>query len=266
MTYLARENSAAQGRPVELYRFAMGAQRWTYTSGLTAVTYQSETYAPATIKRSTIEQGGEINRSALQVSVPRDHAVASLFVSGPPEGVVSVTIYRFHSGDSETIALWKGRVANAKFSASECTLVCEPVASSLRRPGLRARYQMLCRHALYSSACGALRDTYRADGTVSSVTGAVVQVAAASAQPNGYWVAGELKSAGLGSRLIVAHSGVSLTLSSPLPGLVAGMPVSIYAGCDHQLATCKNKFNNIVNFGGFPWIPTKNPFSGDAIV
>jgi hypothetical protein len=40
----------------------------------------------------------------------------------------------------------------------------------------------------------------------------------------------------------------------------------MYAGCDHLLATCRDRFSNVANFGGFPWIPQKNPFSGDAIV
>ena len=44
----------------------------------------------------------------------------------------------------------------SRLSGAEATLKCEPIASSLKRPGLRARYQLLCRHVLYSSGCGAL--------------------------------------------------------------------------------------------------------------
>jgi hypothetical protein len=38
------------------------------------------------------------------------------------------------------------------------------------------------------------------------------------------------------------------------------------AGCDRTFATCQSKFGNSLNFGGFPWIPVKNPFAGDSIV
>ena len=34
-----------------------------------------------------------------------------------------------------------------------------------------------------------------------------------------------------------------------------GDEFEITAGCDKQLATCRNKFANAVNFRGFPYIP-----------
>src|SRR3546814_2715916 len=43
----------------------------------------------------------------------------------------------------------------------------------------------------------------------------------------------------------------------------AGTAISLYPGCDHRRMTCKDKFNNILNYGGFDWIPTKNPMGGD---
>lgn len=267
MSYAAQENSVASGRPVELYRFALGAQRWTFTSGQTAVVYQSETYSPVPIRRSGIEQGHEINRAGLEITLPRDNPLAGLFIASPPEGVVSVTVYRQHAGDPalETIVLWKGRVGGARLSGSELTLKCEPVATSLKRTGLRARYQLICRHALYSTSCGALKDLFRVDGTVSAVSGATVQVAAAASRPDGYFVAGMLETND-GSRMIVGHAGITLTLVAPMPSLAAGQTARLYAGCDHSTATCKDRFANLANYGGFPYIPRKNPFSGDAIV
>lgn len=265
MSYDARESSVASGRPVELYCFALGAQRWTYTSGQSAITYQSETYAPAAIRRSGIEQGNEINRAGLEITLPRDNPLAGLLVASPPEGVVSVTIYRMHAGDAETIVLWKGRVGGARMSGSELALKCEPVATSLKRTGLRARYQLICRHALYSAACGALADSYRVDGTVAAVTGATVQVAAAASKPDGYFVAGMLQTNN-SSRMIVGHTGVNLTLVAPMPSLAPGMAVRLYAGCDHSVAVCRDRFGNLDNYGGFPFIPLKNPFTGDAFV
>lgn len=269
MSYAAIENSAAKGSPVELYRFALGQKRWTYTSGQTAVTYQYEAYMPAPIKRSSIEQGNDINRSGIEITLPRDNPLATMFISSPPEGVISVTLYRYHASDADTeaIVLWKGRVGGARLSGSVLILKCEPIATSLKRPGLRARYQLICRHALYSASCGVPSATYRVDGKVLTVNGVNVQVAAAASKPDGYFVAGMLTTADASaSRMIVGHSGVELTLVAPMPGLTAGMDVHLYAGCDHAVATCRDKFNNLANYGGFPYIPVKNPFTGDAIV
>jgi uncharacterized phage protein (TIGR02218 family) len=265
MTYQNLEHSAHGGQPQELYRFSQGANRWLYTSGQVAVDYQSETYQPASISRGGLEQGNELGRLGVEIRVPRDLSVASLFLAAPPEGVVSVTIYRRHADDSEFITYWKGRVSGSRLSGSEATLKCEPIASSLKRPGLRAHYQLLCRHVLYSSGCGALKDSFRVDGTLAAVSGVAVQVAAAASQPDGYFVGGMLATT-LGARMIVGHVGVDLTLVAPMVGLAPGDAVQLYAGCDHTTAHCKDRFNNLNNYGGFPFIPVKNPFSGDAIV
>ncbi len=48
-------------------------------------------------------------------------------------------------------------------------------------------------------------------------------------------------------------------------GLAVGVPVSVYPGCDHTLATCSAKFGNVARYGGFPYFPQKNPFGGDPI-
>lgn len=268
MSYLDKETSAASGQPVELYRFALGAQRWTYTSGQAEVVYQGETYLPAMIRRSGIEQGHELNRAGIEITLPRDDAIGQQFVATSPAGIVSLTIYRKHLTDTadEVIVLWKGRVSGARLSGSELMLKCEPVATSLKRVGLRAHYQRLCRHPLYSAACGVSAASYRVDGTVAAVSGTTVQVAAAATRPDGYFVAGMLATQNGEARMIVAHSGANLTLIAPMPALAVGQAVSLYAGCDHSTDVCLNRFGNIANYGGFPYIPKKNPFSGDGIV
>lgn len=267
MSYQGIESSTASGRPVELYEFALGAKRWRFTSGQEAVSYFSQTYAPAALQRGGIEQGTELNRAGLSIRVFRDNPVAALFVAQPPDGIVSVTILRRHLTDpaQEWITLWKGRVVGCRFSGSTAELSCEPVATSLKRTGLRARYSLLCRHPLYSAGCGASKESVRVDGTVAAVAGASVQVAAAGSRPDGYFVAGMLATND-GARMIVGHAGATLTLSAPFPGLVVGMTVRLYPGCQKTTADCAGKFSNIVNFGGFPAIPAKNPFSGDAVM
>lgn len=38
--------------------------------------------------------------------------------------------------------------------------------------------------------------------------------------------------------------------------------ITLSAGCNKTMSDCENKFNNIQNFGGFPFIPAKNPTQG----
>jgi hypothetical protein len=53
-----------------------------------------------------------------------------------------------------------------------------------------------------------------------------------------------------------------LLLDSAAKGLVAGMSVSVILGCNKLAGLtddCIVLHDNIHNFGGMPWIPTKNP-------
>jgi hypothetical protein len=65
---------------------------------------------------------------------------------------------------------------------------------------------------------------------------------------------------GVDRRLILSSSGDVLTLLLPFTSSPLGSTVIVFAGCDHTIATCKSKFNNVVNYGGFAFVPTKNIF------
>ena len=42
----------------------------------------------------------------------------------------------------------------------------------------------------------------------------------------------------------------------PLPSTPAtGDAFTVAFGCDHTRGTCQGKFNNLVNFRGFPFVP-----------
>ncbi|WP_299818585.1 DUF2163 domain-containing protein [uncultured Jannaschia sp.] len=62
--------------------------------------------------------------------------------------------------------------------------------------------------------------------------------------------------------------GRRLSLGSSIGGdIQVGADVSIYAGCNKEFSTCIKKFDNIINFRGFPTMPsedwlTKHPSTG----
>lgn len=62
-------------------------------------------------------------------------------------------------------------------------------------------------------------------------------------------------------RSIVSHVGAVLRLDAPLlVSLPAGTRATVLAGCDKALTTCETKFGNVPRYGGYPFIPLKNPF------
>jgi len=265
VTYAALETSKASGSPVELYEFRRGGDFWRYTSAAVAIAFQSKTYEPLALDRTSLDMSGEMGRANLSVTMPRDAPVADGFRVSPPSDVMTLAVYRQHVGDSEYVVVWLGRVLNAAWSAGQVELHCEPVYTSLKRNGLRRHYQRSCPHTLYSTDCGVTQDTYRVNGTVTAISGLDVDAAAFAAFAADYFKGGFLEWDGPANterRMILSSSGTTVSLAAAPLNLVGGQSVRAYPGCDHSLGAggCA-KFSNTVNYGGFPYIPLKNPFN-----
>ena len=286
MTYDSIESSAAEGRPYFLYQFVEGEQVWRFTSraevwisggsGGTEILWE-----PAAVAHGDVVQTSEIERGRLELTWPLSHPFARRFLAPMGNMPVTLTIFRGHEQVlGETVAHWKGRVVGAEVEGQRIILSCESVFSTLRRAGVRAKYQRLCRHALYGRGCGLDIAFHWQSGTVTSVAGNIVSILEAAEQPESWYRGGVLR---FGTQLgfITGHAGGVLTLSRPMPELAAaqatpdldpetGDPlpvlVDIAPGCDRRAATCAAKFGNLLNFGGFPEIPGRNPFGGSSIV
>lgn len=273
MSYNSIESSANSGKPVFLYEFIQGLAVWRLTSAPYDIVWNALTWTASTISHSDVKQSNEMSKGNLDLTFAIDDVFASQFLGYAPDQVTTISIRRFHTGDPDSIVYWRGRVAGSSANGKKIKLNCESIFTSLRRSGLRARYQLSCRHALYTSGCNVNKASYVTSGTVSAVSGNTVTVPAISADPAGWRVGGMLEY-GSYLRLITAQNGSLLTLSNPIKALTddfasagAGvLSVNTYPGCDRTRETCTNKFANWLNFGGFPWIPSKNPLGGSSIV
>ncbi|HZP70628.1 MAG TPA: DUF2163 domain-containing protein [Pseudolabrys sp.] len=104
----------------------------------------------------------------------------------------------------------------------------------------------------------------RGSGAVSSLAGTSTFTASGlDAFADGWFTAGKLTftggaNAGLGVEVKSHRKGdaVTLALWQPMPApITAGDTFAVTAGCDKRFATCRGRFNNAVNFRGFPHIP-----------
>lgn len=285
MTYAAYEDSVHAGSAIFLFEFTQNAQTWRYTARAANITALGHTWEAAPVEVSGLEQTNELNKNTVSLTFPVDHPFAALFLAYSQESVTSVTIRRGHHGDpdGEFAVHWKGRVASSDATGNKIKLDCESIFTSLRRPGLRARYQRTCRHVLYGSGCGIDKAAHATEAPAGSVNGTVLTCAAAAAQADGWYTGGMVGTPDGGLRFVLRHVGASLLLSRPVSPAVAhdiansgygmnygnlygGVPVTLYPGCDHSRATCISKFNNRPNYGGFDDIPSKNPMGGSSIV
>lgn len=283
MSYPVMESSVQGGSPVMLFELVQGPTTWRYTSAAYPVTALGHTWQPTQIKPGAVTQSNDMTRDTLSLQFPRGHEFARTFLGYTPDLITSVTVYRGHTTDPDNsfVTYWKGRVSSFKTSGDQLSVECEPIFTSLRRPGLRARWQRSCRYALYHRGCGLDPEQFGSDGTCISANGVNIVVPEAAALPAGWLIGGMIRSPDGVLRYIVDHSGSNIKLIRPVESLAraladsgygrgygtyyGGVAVRLYPGCDHSMSTCKAKFNNIDNFGGFPWIPSKNPFAGSSI-
>jgi uncharacterized phage protein (TIGR02218 family) len=269
MSFDSVERSVEGRAPVELWTFFRSFQTWRYTSADRDINFGGFPYLARSIARSSIESSAELARGTLRVTVPRDLEVADLYRVAPPTVPVTCTLQQYHDGDGAAIMLWSGRITSVAFRGVAAEIAMEPVFTSMRRVGLRRLYQRQCPHVLYGPACNVNAEAVRLTSIVDAISGATVTVPAASLQASGWYAGGYLEyepTAGIPERrFITDHVGGSLTLTMTPAGLTVGMTVKVYPGCDHTLATCSGKFSNAANFGGFPFMPTKNPFDGSPL-
>lgn len=268
MSYAIQDASIESGQPVELYEFVQREISWYFNTSVDPVVHNGITYVPANIARSGYSVSNEIDKSQVVLTFPRDASFVAQFIAKNPDFVTTLTIKRGHTSDSvdDFIVYWKGRVLSAKSSGSRVELTCESVFSSMRRHGLRARYQRNCRHVLYGSACGVLQATHTIAAQVTGQSGDEASLTAVGSYADGYFSGGILKLPSGGLRFITNHTGSVVKLNKPLDADSGGLNVEVSPGCDHLKATCHSKFNNVINFGGFPYIPGVNPFGGTSLV
>ncbi len=261
----------------ELYRFSEqnSASVWTYTSGNEVVSYDAgdgvEDYAPTSIARSEAQVKNEIAKANIEVQLPLTNLAALKWLADNGEKLVTLTIFeRSKAGVFNVV--WKGRLASILPGMTAITLKMESIFTSLRRPGLRARYQRSCRHALYGRGCTLNPEDFAVAGSVTAAAGKTLTIAAASAQADGFYTGGMLRMDDGTLSYIINHVGSSITLQRlayvTAQAIANGFPfdVTIYPGCDHSRATCDAKFDNLLNYGGFDFIPQKNPMGGSSIV
>ena len=266
MTYSPYELSVSFGSPVELYRFTYLSAQYTWCSGDVEFTYNGNVYKPYPIERSAAVVTQVTEKSSLELTVPADNPISVLFNAGPPESTIGVTLLRRHRADDDEqyITVFKGRVGAREVKGQEAILSCEPVSTSAKRVGLRLVYDVICPHSLYDSRCNVLRTSFQVSATVLSLDGVTAIVQGASAFPDGWFSYGIIE-VGAISRMINKHVGVGLTLMHPLPQESIGAACVLLPGCDKLRATCELKYSNIANYGGYSWLPEKNPFTGDNI-
>jgi uncharacterized phage protein (TIGR02218 family) len=178
----------------------------------------------------------------------------------------AVTIMRVNWQDvSQRLILRSGFLGQVTRGEASFSAELRGLAAKLDQSAGRV-FQRTCAWELGDARCqidlGAA--AHHGSGTVESVTsnfdftaGGIDSFASgAFSRGKIAWTSGD--NAGLQVEIKTHSQGtpsrLSLFLPMPRP-MQAGDAFTITAGCDKSLATCRDRFSNVVNFGGFPHMP-----------
>jgi uncharacterized phage protein (TIGR02218 family) len=169
--------------------------------------------------------------------------------------------------DYVLVDLFAGRVAAVECSRTAAIITINSWVELLQRVMPRNIFSSSCRWTLFDGGCTLDRASFSVNVTVNSVVSDTTFGVTGPLTAQGYFALGMATyTSGANtpfSRSILADAGppsYTLTMRTPFPYQVsAGDRLMLYPGCDKTQATCTSVFNNLANFGGFPYIP--NPES-----
>lgn len=244
----------------ELYEIVTDAATYRYTSSSAAIVRNLETYTAVAIRRDRLVETDDLNQAALSIYAAYTLPYAAAARVRPL--AATLTILAYNTGTALWDVVWKGRVMAVNHRGLEVEIATESLVTVARRLGAFPTYQLLCRHVLYGARCAAMAASFSYTGAITDVTGLQLTIPGAAGAVDGFYTGGYVVFASGDYRTITAHVGTLVTIYASSEGLAAGQDATIYAGCDHTMATCRTKFSNLVNFGGFHWIPPKeaDPF------
>lgn len=157
------------------------------------------------------------------------------------------------------LQLRRGWLGEVKLSGGGYVAELRGLHDLLQRP-IGSTFTPECRHRLGDARCGVALGGFTATGSAGIVLDAARFYDAGRSEADGWFDGGLLTwtsgpNAGL-SMEVKRFSDQMFTLWLPMPDLiVGGHGYSVIAGCDRRYETCRVKFSNLANFGGFPHLP-----------
>jgi hypothetical protein len=285
MTFDAFETG--DGSPIELLTFNNGSQVFRFTNQIEPVTIGSFVYEPLAYTRSAWSQSKDQDDNNVRMTAPKDFAVAQLYQGILTSAVTTVSIDRFHADDLPTPQVqiaWKGQIVSLQYSGDNVELLLEPLTkgSEVTPPDT---FSAQCNAFLFQTpGCNLSADDFKFVATATSITpdgleltfnGLRLQALAldlihggppgslTSAEIDNYWQGGHIRTGDNEIRDIIEGDvgGDPDTVRIPIPfrTFQAGQGASVFAGCRLDVSICQRKFDNAINFQGYPYVPEIDP-------
>ena len=209
------------------------------------------------------------------LAVNNSAAIGALTSSGISEADISIGKYDnaevFHwlvnwQDPDQRLLQFRGFLGDIKRQDGVFEVELRGLTEKLNQPNGR-NYARYCGHKLGDTKCGVdVNDpAFLGNASISAVSGRdLITVTGLGSFDDGWFSAGSLTwetgaNEGLKSVINLDHMCNGLRLLSLWEEtrypISVGDSLSVNAGCNRSGSTCSSKFGNLLNFGGFPYLP-----------
>lgn len=291
-TFDSAQRSQRTNRPVILYTITTLGATYRFTTNALDVTFGGVTYPALTAIHDDVQMSQDASGDELVVHLPISHPFVQRFAAtGIPDQSVQVTVQELQTAASTAALTWSGPGQSLTVNGHTAALrvpAANNDALKIQLPTIAA--QKICPHVLFDGNCAPLPGGDFPSGSASGTGGPVRlaftasrNVLAVSADgltitldtlgvADGFYNFGKCSAVeffGVSfappdeTRTVLSQVGSVITIDMPFvvaPSDMVGKFASVEAGCDHTVTTCRDKFNNVANFGGFPQLNSSTNF------
>lgn len=227
------------------------------------ITYAGLTYQPSTgfIPSAVATANGlAVDDLSLEGVLSSSAITAEDLLAGLWDGA-QVWLYRVNYKDSGQGAIilrrgWTGEVKGGQVGfVAELRGVTQRLAQQIGQ-----NYSPSCRASFCDARCTLTLDDYKVSGTITGVTDRRIFTDSARLEAAGTFNFGLIaftsgENTGL-SVEVKSFQSSTIECELALPFDVAvGDTYDLWQGCDKRFSTCRDTYNNVVNFRGEPYIP-----------
>ena len=266
-TFQNQDTSVHDSIPIEAYVFTGPFGVYRYNDTEEDVTISGQVFKSQTVFRDAIEVGAGLgNQGLVSVRVPFNSEVAVEHGYLLSPSFLEVTIYRLERStnyDTDKRTIWKGRAQGFMTQGLMLQINTQSVISGARTIQLLSAYwQRPCNFELYDAdTCKASKSDNTETSTVTLVGPSAVTVVNDGFGDHELSIGTIVNTRTGESRLMIDNLANVIDLSFPFTDIVPGDTVDITRGCKHNTEDCNEVFDNIINYGGWKYIPSSSPLT-----
>lgn len=248
---------------VELFNIsASGMSNFLYTDCNVGLTFHSNHFLPYPIKRGKISFSTDLKVDETNITLAKNWGTDMGIYKNVMAGA-TVQIHRVNLDNPEWdwVLLFDGDVSDTRVDEAIINLRCTTL-DFLNFELPKRELQVACNWQLYGPYCGLTQGPYSVSTTLGlSDNSPSTLVSDVFSHPTEQYFRGGFVVGLSGDnneliRHITDHTGPALSILPPFPfDVETGVNVRVVPGCDHSTTDCTDRFDNLDNYGGFPFIP-----------